>query len=447
MNRFFILGLIVSLSTHATEVETPLFSTKAAPSTPSPQKKKKKKTVTIAPVSGPSAIRETQEEAPIPTSPQEEETRLTKNWGGARKKLSDLGIDVAMIYKGNIENNLSGGIKSGADYFGNLDIRASLDGEKIAGMKGTSAFVYFLMDHGGHPSQRVGDIQGTNNVETSVNYSAKLYEAWVQQLFHEDKISILIGLHDLNSEFYVTDTSGLFLNGSFGTGKELSQTGKNGPSIFPATSPALRFRVEPSKLFYMQFAIFDALSGNPTSPQGTHINLNASDGLLMISEFAYLRGKLDPKQLYGKYGFGFWSYTKTFDHLVDTVSSTPVQANSNGAYFIAEQNIFENFAVFFRYGVASTTVNRFGSNLSFGAVLNRFGLAYTQVNNGPEYLTAQHQQGIDLKNFEGTFEASYRFDLLPGIALQPDVQYIIHPNTNPLLKNALAGTFRFELNL
>lgn len=34
----------------------------------------------------------------------------------------------------------------------------------------------------------------------------------------------------------------------------------------------------------------------------------------------------------------------------------------------------------------------------------------------------------------------------PSMALQPDVQYIVHPNTDPSLKNALNLLLRFELS-
>src|SRR5262249_4533294 len=153
--------------------------------------------------------------APIPESPQEEETRLTKNWGGPRKTLSDHGIDLALIYKGEVNRNFSGGIKQATNYLGNMDFRVSIDGEKLAGWKGGSAFFYIWGDHGGDPSKNVGDAQVTSNIETAVN-TVKLYEAWVQQLAFEDRVSILFGLHDLNSEFYSTDTTALFFNSTFG---------------------------------------------------------------------------------------------------------------------------------------------------------------------------------------------------------------------------------------
>lgn len=412
--------------------------------------------VITAPPSGPSAVRDSQEQSPIPPSPQEEETRLTKNWGGARKKLSELGVDLALLYKGNWVGNWSGGLEKKNTHLGNIDFRTSLDAEKLIHWKGATFFMYVLSDYGGDPSRFVGDLQVTNNTETAADYSTKLYELWYQQLFHEERISLLLGIHDFNSEFYVTESAGLFLNSSFGVGKELSQTGYNGPSIFPNTSPAARIRVEPSKDYYLQWGAFEQKSGDFNDPRGTHINFNAKDGWLMASEFARLRGKVDTQQLPAKYALGVWTYTLPFDHLVDKTSDgKPVKDISAGAYLMADQNITDQIAVFMRYGIAASTVNRVASCWSAGVLVtgpipgrtkDRLGLGFTQAKNGPEYLQNQKDAGILTTDSEKAIELTYRFELIPGIAVQPDFQYVLDPNTNPSIPAATVATLRLELN-
>lgn len=432
-----------------------------AEAAPAPVREKRKEANQPLPPSR-AAIRDTQEVAPIPESPQEEETRLSKNWGGARKTLSDKGVDLAVIYIGELNSNLSGGVQRASTYLGNLDLRLSLNGEKLAHLKGASMFLYLLGDHGGHPSENIGDAQVTSSIETAAD-AFKVYEIWFQQLFYDDRFSLLFGLHDLNSEFYVTETSGLFFNSSFGIGMELSQTGVNGPSIFPTTAPALRVRVEPSKSLYLQLGLFNAQAGDPENPRGTQISLNAEDGLLMISEIAYLRGKEDTQELPAKYGIGVWAYTHTFDHqnnLIGTDPSdpsvgVPVQQISHGAYFLADQGVSEGLSLFFRYGVASSEVNRFSSALGAGLVYtglipgrdkDRLGLAFARAENGGEYRAAQEAAGLATTDAESTFEAIYRIELIPGVALLPDFQYVMSPNTDPTLEDAKVLAVRFELS-
>lgn len=410
-----------------------------------------------------STKRVTQEAPPIPESPQEEETRLTKNWGGSRKALSDKGVDIALIYKGESTFTVGGGLNRRSSYEDNVDLRINFNIEKMIPWKGASAFLYILSNHGGHPSRNVGDYMKTSNIEVPVD-SIKVYEAWFQQLLYDEKLSFLFGLHDLNSEFYSTDSSSGFFHSSFGVGAELAQTGPNGPSIFPTTAPALRIRTEPSKSFYLQWAAFNARAGNIDNPnRGSHFRLSASDGLLLIAEMAYTRGRDDATQLPAKYGIGYWAYTRTFDHLTETISTDPsnsdskvaVKQTSRGIYFLVDQSFHEKFSAFFRYGAASSEVNQIRFNIGTGVLFkgiipfrpkDRIGLAMSHAEAGNEYLQSQTSAGVSVKAAETAFEFNYRFEAIPGVALQPDFQYIRYPNFNPGTHHASVIAFRFELN-
>ena len=47
---------------------------------------------------------------------------------------------------------------------------------------------------------------------------------------------------------------------------------------------------------------------------------------------------------------------------------------------------------------------------------------------------------------EVAVELTYRFVLTDWLALQPDIQYIVNPGTDPTLSNALTLAIRAELN-
>jgi porin len=333
---------------------------------------------------------------------------------------------------------------------GNLDLRASLDFGKLAGTRGLTAFVYWLADHGGDPSAHVGDLQVSSNIETPVNTS-RLYEAWVQQLGFDGRVSLLAGLHDLNSEFYVTESSGLFLNSSFGVGKELAQTGVNGPSIFPITAPALRLRVEASPEFYLMTAVFNARAGDPDNPYGTHPRLSAADGRLWITEAGWSPGGFDPGERIGKYAIGAWTYTRA----VERVDGGEAAAVNDGAYFLIDQRLGGGVSAFARVGFASTEVNRVGSCLGVGVVAeglvpgrarDRVGLALARATAGGEFRDAQAAAGAPTLAAETALELDYRVEALPGIALQPSFQRIFDPGLDPAIPDAWTGALRVELS-
>lgn len=392
---------------------------------------------------------------PIPSLQEpnaDEDYGLSGDWGGYRKNLSDWGIDVGIIYKSDLTRNTTGGVERKTMYLDNLDLRADFDLEKIANAKGLHLFVYAIKnsgaDSGNRPSQVYGDLQWTSNIETFVD-DFRLYQAYLEQLFYDDKVSVLLGLHDLNSEFYVTPTATLFLHSSFGIGLEFSQTGANGSSIFPYTAPAVRIKVEPTTNVYLQTAVFNAQAGHPTQKTGTHFRVNATDGRLMISEI----GTTGSESLPRKFSLGYWSYDRTFDHLTDTVTDSEgnlsaKQVSSSGAYTSADFSFTKNVAVFFTYGLASSASNPIKDNLTFGASYtglipgrdtDRLGLAFSRVSPGKPFKST-----AALEAFESAFELTYRAEIMRGMVLQPDLQYIVNPGLDSNLKDVFITTLRFE---
>ncbi len=97
----------------------------------------------------------------------------------------------------------------------------------------------------------IGDLQTASNIEAPDHFL--LQEAWYEQQFADGMLSLLFGLHDLNSEFYVSDYGSLFLNSSFGIGPDMTV---NVPlSIFPRAGLAVRARIAPTLQSYLQAAI------------------------------------------------------------------------------------------------------------------------------------------------------------------------------------------------
>jgi porin len=366
-------------------------------------------------------------------------------------KESKTGIDFGIIYKGELSSVINGGQKQQTSYLENLDVRVNFDFNKLFGWKGASFFIYGLGDRGATadnaPSINVGDIQGTSNIQTASSQFI-LYEAWFQQMFFEDKVSLLVGLHDLNSEFYSADSAAMFFNATFGVGRELSQTGVHGPSIFPVASLAARVKVEPSENFYLETAVFNAQSGDPNDHEATHIRGFGDDGILSITEAAIINvgGRNS------KYALGMWSYDRTFDSLADPTK----QVTSKGSYALADIEIVKNFSIFAKYGRSSTESNNVGASIAAGLQWknlfsdswnDRLGFGMARAYLGAEYSAQEKANGTDLADSETALELSYRFEVLPWLAFQPDYQYVINPSGNKDIPDAQIGTLRVEISM
>ncbi|MBL0317767.1 MAG: carbohydrate porin [Alphaproteobacteria bacterium] len=385
----------------------------------------------------------------VPEELKDYSAYLTGDWGGARRNLENRGIATDIIYKFDVVGNVSGGIKRGIRALDNLDVIFTLDGEKILGIKGLSAKVNLLNNMGSRPdNDLVGSSQGLNNIEVP-SPTAKLYQAYLEQTLLENQVSLLAGLYDLNSEFYVTDSSALFIHSTFGIGTEMSQSGQNGPSIFPNTSVGTRVRLNPTKNIYIQTAILDGVSGAVNHPHGTHIRLDNNDGWLLAGETGYT-------QQGATIAVGGWYYTEKSDHL----ALTGDKEHNNGSYIIGEKQLYQEsndqgLVGFVRFGIANGDVNEISYAWSAGFVYTGFlpghdegqlGFGITGAQPSSEYKKAALVSEGTIANAETTFELTYSDKITPWLLLQPDIQYVINPGINKELENALVLSTRFTID-
>lgn len=385
------------------------------------------------------------------------------------------GIEPALIYDSAVFSNISGGVKRAPTYLDNLHLQLGIDAGKLAGADGLQFFVDVLRIHGGHPSTLVGDAQGVSNIEGPSLWT--LEEAWVQQDLFAGHFSVLAGRYDLNREFYSLQSSALFLNSSFGIGPEFSQSGLQGPSIFPYTALGARFAFKPTPDIVVRTAVLD---GRPVNRPGSATPvLSSRDGLLLVGEGAYLWrqshaptsrgtrfliGRRSGESPYeSKVAVGIWHYTTRLDDLSETTASGAPQRHhgSTGFYTLADQLLYADAAdpsrrvsAFAQLGSGDARVNRFGSYLGFGVTAaglirsrpnDQFGVAVASARNGSHYLARQRMASIPTSNVETTTEFTYLAQITPWLALQPDLQFVRHPDTDPSIRNAWTASLRFEL--
>ena len=353
----------------------------------------------------------------------------------------------AIVYDGAAFADLAGGLRRGTTYLGTLRFQLTADGSRLAGVPGMTLFVAGLNIHGGHPSSFAGDAQGVSNLEGPAR--SMLYEGWIQQNLFRDRLSILAGRYDLNTEFYRLQSAGLFLNSSLGIGPEFSQSGRNGPSIFPNTTLGVRIAWKPAPGVVLRAATFD--------------------GGLLVSECAYLFREAskdssphNPRFRIGrmaglppysaKIALGAWHYRGKYPDL-----SGPIQhEGSNGAYVLADVPVYKDLGrparrvnLFGQFGIGDARVNRFARYTGAGIVTSgllkarehdELGVAVAVAHNGGHVAARSNATRA-----ETTLECTYLAPLTSHFAIQPDVQYVIHPDTDRARKNAFVALLHFEL--
>lgn len=357
-------------------------------------------------------------------------------------------VSIEASYKSDVVGVVDGGVAHGVRWLDNLNVTATLDLDVLAGWNGATVFVNVLNNLGGRPNDLAGSIQGINNIEVA-DTRLKVYEAWIEQTLGK-AVSLRAGLYDLNSEFYQNDASALLISPPFGIGSELSATGPNGPSIFPSTALAARVNASFGDA-YVRAAVVNAKAGTLGDEHG--VALFGHDGALLIGELGWSGN--------GKVSVGFWRYTKD-QPLIDAPDITvgPTDHRAQGIYFSAEHALYAKeggatVSGFLRGGVSDGHTTPFSGGWQAGVLVEHvftarpassFSLGVGSAILSSSYRDSSAALGAPLLKTETIIEATYKDEILPGLSLQPDVQYVIHPSADPGIRNALVIGLRVQFD-
>ncbi len=399
---------------------------------------------------------------------------LPASWSATRANLNDRGISLELSHKSDFLSDISGGIKRGAAWMGYTEAGAALDLEKLLGWHATTAYIVFHSALGSKFNRDyAGTFVGVDNIETSVN-TGQFYHAWIQKNFADDTLSVLAGLYPVDSEFYVTDSSSLFIQPPYGMANDMAQGGLVGPPIYPLGALALRLKyTSPGKNYYAQYALTDGVPGDPDNFYGTHIQLNKGDGTLSVMEFGLTpqavvasdsASEATPQEeieSFNKTALGYWRYTTQFGDLIDSTVSRP----DRGIYFLAERSLMarkdhpeRGMAGFVRFGTANRDLHQADWTGSIGLRYRGLfagrgddiaGIAITYNHASDKFL----QLNPGAADNQTQVEATYRAQLKSWLALQPTLQYIANPNMkldpsgSPVLQNVWILGARAEVNL
>jgi len=332
--------------------------------------------------------------------------------------------------------NTRGGLQVGDATLNKLQIIVDLEGD-AAGLTGWSARLQYFRTSGQLLSGgKIGDVQTVDNIEAdSVD---RLMEAWIERGIG-GQASIRAGLMDLNATFDSIKPAGLFLNSSHGIGPDLARSGLNGPSIFPVSALGAQTDWKPSNRLSLHAAVFDGVPGDLDHPGAfAAVQLRRKDGALLIGQADWFaRGGV-------QVSLGAWTYTASFDR-IDQPGRR--QHGWAGAYAFIEGSLpIPNAQGWVRIGRTDPDVADVAGYLGLGVVISpllpsrpndQFGLALARAGLGD---AIRRRDG--LSSAETTFEVTYQVQLNSSLSLQPDVQYVRHPASQPGLPDALVVGLR-----
>lgn len=369
------------------------------------------------------------------------EGSIAAGWNDAgRAALARRGISYGLNYTGEYYRVTSGGLSEGSSFNGLAEAYADFDLERMLGWKGATVHVNVYGIHGDGPSTKhLGNIFAVSNLEGLETF--RLDELWFEQALLEDKLRIKLGALAADTEFFVSDTAGAFLNGTFGwAGIIASNTVQGGPA-YPLTSMGGRLQFDPTENVSILAALYNGSPANPLAedPQASNrhgVDFRFGDSALMIIEgqFRYQAG------LPGVIKLGGWRQFNE-DIYADQLTGDPI-IGSHGLYAIVDQQIWTGegdkaVSVFGRISTSPSKQNPIDFYFDTGIVVtgfvpgrakDAFGAAFGYGNISNRLVAGQIANGdAVLSSYEAVLELNYTAEILPGVTVIPDFQYIWNP--------------------
>ncbi|GJD31101.1 hypothetical protein PMNALOAF_2354 [Methylobacterium adhaesivum] len=290
--------------------------------------------------------------------------------------------------------------------------------------------------------------------------ASRLSELWLEQSLFDDRLFLRVGQLSADTEYMVSQTSILFTNGTFGWPAIFAANMTDGGPAYPLSAPTVRLKYVPTRELSFQASLIDGTpgGGNPRSgvdqqrrnPNGTPFPL--SDPPLAIAEVSYAYNvRPGDTGLPGTVTFGGWHRFGRVDALMPYPLSglVPRVSGDSGTYGVIDQTIYQEpndpndgASVFLRASASPGDRNLVDFYLDGGIAYRGlfpgrsddtlgFGVGVTHISPVARRLDAiaalQSATPAPRRSAELLLEATYQAVLAPGIALQPTVQYVVHP--------------------
>lgn len=336
-----------------------------------------------------------------------------------------------VAYTAELWNN-DGGVDNGDVYLDKLDLLAeySINSD-------WSVFGHVFYSNGDSLNEFTGDVHVVSNIESGIE-GLQLSEAWIQGQLSE-RFNLKVGFYDFNSEFDVLDSSGMFIGSGHGIGLDISQSGENGPSIFPVTGFAVRLETQLQSTLLLRTAFIDAVTGGRSNSNRPALDFSSDEGALLAIEFDYRPGDV-------KWLVGAWTYTEQQQQWNGTGRSS-----NSGIYTRAEhiQQLDSGGSLgwFGRLGFAKESINEYST-------IGTVGMHYVAANGHELGLAVAHAKVSEdraeqevLDNDETVFELTYILPMNDNFSIQPNLQYVISPSADPALNDATVFGLRLVASI
>jgi porin len=395
---------------------------------------------------------------------------------GLEQLLLEDGIYPTISYSGQVAGNPSGGQKQGVAYAGRTTFGAAFDLQKSIGIPGAMIHLLFSDDTGTSLSE--GDIN-SGLVSQSLISDPESFQlaifTYEQKLFH-GRVDINFGRTDLNflySDLYCDFESRADCGRPAQTAKTVAAP------LFPIAVWGGHVLGYITPNIYVKIGIYQPNADlHPVESHGFDFGIKTSGvggGFDLPVEVGYTY-RTPGAATANKYDIGLIDSQVKFSAPFDS-AKMPLHDERLDWFIEAQQFVYQakpNSArgiYLFGYGIFGASGNTQMTNyqLTGGAIwqgplesrpFDRAGIQFTDIHFNDEFLNFLNAERVKAKgsgfpwSSESLIEANYMIQLTNWLQLEPDLQYLIHPDglgfatfSNHNLPNAFVVGAQFNIDL
>ena len=386
--------------------------------------------------------------------------------GGVRKRLSESGISYTIIYTNDVLSNVSGGNKRGTIDQGLVEDQLKVDLNKLVGWQDMTLYAsaFQIYNTGRIRRDYVGGMNTIAAIEATP--TIRLDELWLEKTFFDGAASLRIGQLVADVEFFGSDISNMFLQTDWQT--IVATSLPSGGPAYPLSTPGARLKFDYGKDVSFLLGAFNGdpagpCTGDPDTCNRYGVNFRMRDPAFIIGETQFHTNQdKDDSGLARTLKIGGWTHLGLFNDqrlandgmLLANPAGSGVALQHRGdfgIYGVLEQQIYRprggaadsGITVFSLASYSPSDRNLVNLQLDGGIIFagliskrqdDRFGASFV-YSRFSDSVSAFDQDVINfsgvpgvVRDYEANLELTYVAQIVPGWTLQPDLQYVWHPN-------------------
>nr|WP_231888242.1 carbohydrate porin [Acetobacter malorum] len=397
-----------------------------------------------------------------------------------REWLRKRGFTFSFSYKGEAMGLMSGGIEKGMSYVHELTLQAIFDLQKMAGLNGWSVHT-LVMERAGKAIQngRVGEyyVALQEVYSLSGNVAAHLVDFYAEKKMMQNRLDLTFGRMSLT---HVFATSPLLCSFMVTCSAPVGLKQNPAMSVYPKATWGGRLRFRPTRDTAVQVGAY-SVSALTDNPSGWSWGAENTTGLSLPIEFTW-QPFLTRNRMPGHYVIGYAHDTTRYADKISSVYPAKLADVRRGTrsapadmmwveadqmvYRLGGRNMMAGGYLMAGYvhttpRVANISDQAYGGfsmvGMIPGRLTDRFGVLYSWYHVSHRRRLSQQlaqDAGLPLgssihgvQNSSHIIEAYYGIDAFPGILIQPEFQYMIHPGETHRIPNAAMAGLKLIANL